>query len=184
MLEITVPEQELYDEEKEEFLTIPKQTLVLEHSLISISKWEAKWKKPYMDDKQPKTTEETLDYIRCMTVQPKKLDPIVYKGLTKENVDAITDYINDPMTATTISHYGPKKLGKKETITSELIYYWMVAQNVPTEYEMWHINRLMTLLEICAIKNDPNPKKMSRSAIGKQNRALNAARRAKYHTKG
>lgn len=182
MLEITVPEHEFYDEYKEEFFTIKEQTLVMEHSLVSISKWEAKWKKPYMSSE--KTPEEALDYIRCMTVSPKKVNPLVYRALTQENADAIEAYINDPMTATTINVNGHRKVGRKETITSELVYYWMTAQNVPIEFEKWHINRLLTLLEVCAIKNDPNPKKMSRSAVGKQNRALNAARRAKYNTRG
>lgn len=152
----------------------------MEHSLISISKWEAKWKKPYFSE--DKTLEEVLDYFRCMTVTPQKVDPIVYRSLSKENIERISEYINDPMTATTIKEV--KKSNRREIITSEIIYYWMIAQQIPIEFEKWHINRLMTLIKVCAIKNDPNQKKMSRSAIAKQNRALNKARRAKYGTRG
>lgn len=184
MLHIQVPATEFFDEDTQEFFEIKGQTLVMEHSLISISKWEAKWKKPYFSDKKDdKTPEEVFDYLRCMTVSPQKVDPAVYKSLSKENIQQITDYINDPMTATTITEYS-RPGHKRQVVTSELIYYWMVAQNIPTEYEKWHINRLLTLIRICSIKNDPNPKKMRKSDIARQNHALNAARRAKYGTKG
>lgn len=182
MLRITVPAREYYDEAKEEFVNVKEQTLVMEHSLISISKWEAKWKKPYLS-KDNKTVEEIYDYLRCMTVSPVSVDPIVYRSFTKENMDKVAEYINDPMTATTINDINRGRRGR-EIVTSEIIYYWMIAQNIPTEYEKWHLNRLMTLIRVCAIKNDPNQKKMSRSAIAKQNRAINAARRKKYGTKG
>ena len=182
MLHISVPAHEFYDESLEEFVEVKEQTLIMEHSLISISKWEAKWKKPYLS-KEKKTPEETLDYLRCMTVNPSKVSPLVYRALTSENMEEIANYINDPMTATTI-HEIPGAPHKNQVVTSEIIYYWMIAQNIPTEYEKWHLNRLMTLIRVCAIKNDPNPKKMSRSAIARQNRAINAARRAKYGTKG
>lgn len=183
MLQITVPAREFFDEEKQEFFELKEQHLVLEHSLISISKWEAKWKKSYFNS-DDKTQEEVLDYLRCMTVSPQSVNPLVYRVLTPENLKDITDYINDPMTATTINDSGMKKGRGRQVVTSELVYYWMIAQNIPTEYEKWHINRLLTLIRVCSIKNDPNPKKMSRSAIAKQNRAINAARRAKYGTKG
>lgn len=181
MLHITVPAREYFDEDTQEFFETKAQTIIMEHSLISISKWEAKWKKPYFSE--DKTDEEVLDYLRCMTVTPQNIDPNIYKALTKENVDEITDYINDPMTATTITD-NQNHSGRKQVITSELIYYWMIAQNIPIEFEKWHINRLLTLIRVCSIKNDPNPKKMNRSAVAKQNRAINAARRAKYKTKG
>lgn len=183
MLRITVPASEYYDEAHEEFVTTKEQTLVMEHSLISLSKWEAKWKKPYLSDSE-KTTEEILDYLKCMTIGPVP-DDLVYRSLTKENIEEIEAYIKDPMTATTIRN--PEGRGpNREIITSEIIYYWMIAQNIPTEYEKWHLNRLMTLIQVCAIKNDPDKhkRKMSRGAIMRQNRALNAARRAKYGTKG
>lgn len=182
MLHITVPAHEYFNEETQEFSEIKECSLVMEHSLISISKWEAKWKKPYFSDDK-KTDEETLDYLRCMTISPQNADLNLYRSLTRENFDEISRYIDDPMTATTIVDNHPKS-GRKQIITSELIYYWMIAQNIPTEYEKWHINRLLTLIKVCSIKNDPNPKKMNRGAIARQNRALNAARRAKYGTRG
>lgn len=181
MLHITVPASEFYDESKEEFVEIKEQTLTMEHSLISISKWEAKWKKPYLSDDK-KTTEELLDYFRCMTITPSKVDPLVYRSMTPENLQEISDYIQDPMTATTIN--SNRRGGKREVWTSEIIYYYMIAQNIPVEFEKWHINRLIMLIQVCAIKNNPNQKKMSRSEIAKQNRAINAARRKKYGTRG
>ena len=181
MLRITVPAREYYDEKTEEFVEVKEHTLTMEHSLISVSKWEAKWKKPYIS-KVPKTQEEILDYLRCMTIGPEP-DPIVYRSLTKENIDKITTYINDPMTATTITEY-QKKRGSREVITSEIIYYWMIAQQIPTEYEKWHLNRLMTLIRVCSIKNDPKQHKMSKREILNQNHAINAARRKRYGTKG
>lgn len=181
MLHIVVPANEYFDEDRQEFFSTKEQTLVMEHSLISISKWEAKWKKPYFSE--DKTDEEVLDYLRCMTITPQKIDPVIYKMLSKDNVDKITAYINDPMTATTIVDQ-QKSSRRKQVVTSELIYYWMIAQNIPIEFEKWHINRLLTLIRVCSIKNDPNPKKMSKSSIAKQNRAINAARKAKYKTRG
>lgn len=181
MLHITIPASEYFDEQKQEFFELKEQTLLMEHSLISISKWEMKWKKPYFSE--DKTEEEVLDYLRCMTISPQNVDPMVYRSLSKENADKITEYIGDPMTATTITNY-QKNSGRKQVITSELVYYWMIAQNIPPEYEKWHINRLLTLIQVCSIKNDPNPKKMNRSSIAKQNRAINAARKARYGTRG
>lgn len=181
MLRIKIPAREYYDELTSEFVTIKEQTLVMEHSLISISKWESKWKKPYLSNKN-KTEEEMYDYLRCMTISPSSVDPVIYRSLTKEALDSIADYINDSMTATKFNEQNRSQ--SREIITSEIIYYWMIAQNIPTEYEKWHLNRLMTLIRVCAIKNNPNQKKMSRSAIAKQNHAINSARRKKYGTKG
>lgn len=182
MLRIVVPACEFYDESKEEFIEVKEQTLLMEHSLISISKWEAKWKKPYLE-KGNKTEEEIYDYFRCMTVNPNQVDPLVYRMLTKENLDDIAAYIEDPMTATTFSNNGQPS-GRHEIMTSEIIYYYMIAQNIPVEFEKWHINRLLVLIRVCAIKNDPHPKKMSKAAIAKQNRSLNAARRKRLGTRG
>lgn len=181
MLHITVPALEFFDEIKQEFVNTKETTLVMEHSLISISKWEAKWKKSYFSSE--KTNEEVLDYFRCMTILPQKVDPIVYRGLSKENIEKISEYINDPMTATTIKETKQPR-GRQEIVTSELVYYWMIAQQIPIEFEKWHINRLLTLIKVCAIKNDPHTKKMSKSAIMRQNRELNKARRARLGTKG
>lgn len=180
MLTIVIPESENYDPVKNEFITIKKQTLVLEHSLISLSKWESKWHKPYLS-KDNKTEEELLDYIRCMTISTA-VDPRVYLVLSTDNLKAIFDYIGDPMTATTIKK--SKNSSSKEIITSEIIYYWMVALNIPFEpCQKWHLNKLLTFIEVCSIKNQP-PKKMSKGDIYRRNSSLNAARRSKYGTRG
>ena len=180
MLTIVIPERELWDEEREELVSVKEQTLQLEHSLVSLSKWESKWKKPFLT-KEDKTPEETIDYIRCMTLTPN-VKPEVYKCLTHDNIAKINNYISDPMTATTINMQGLSK-GGKEIVTSELVYYWMVALNIPFECQKWHLNRLITLIQVCNVKNTP-PKKMSKRDIMSRNAALNAARRKKYNSKG
>lgn len=182
MLSITIPEsQELWDEKKQEFTSEREITLQLEHSLISLSRWESKWHKPFYS-KEPMTSEETLDYIRCMTLSPKNLGAEVYLRLTQENVDEILAYIHDSMTATTFRNDENRSIGR-EIITSELIYYWMIALQIPVEFEKWHLNRLITLIRVCEIKNTP-PKKRSREEILRHNAALNAARRKQLGTKG
>jgi hypothetical protein len=180
MLQITVPAAELWDERNERFIRTRKQTLQLEHSLVSISKWESKWCKPFLSTDK-KTTEETIDYIRCMTLT-QNVNPNVYVALTNENINQVDDYIGAPMTATTFSNnQGGKK--SREIITAELIYYWMIALQIPMKCEKWHINRLLTLIRVCNIKNQP-PKKMSQSEIARQYADLNAARRKQLNTKG
>ena len=181
MLEITIPGTEEWDENKEEFITTKETTLRLEHSLVSLSKWESRWCKPFLDSKD-KTIEETLDYIRCMTLT-QNVDPNVYYGLTSENVQQVEDYISAPMTATTISRRNNKTFAPKETITSELIYYWMIALNIPFECQKWHLTRLITLIEVCNIKNSP-PKKLSRNELLMRNTELNAQRRKALNSKG
>lgn len=184
MLHLQVDGRELFDESKNEFIQLKPQTLVMEHSLLSIAKWESKWKKPFLDDKDKKTTKEYLDYFRCMTISPK-VDPFIYNYLSKKNIEDIKNYIDDDHTATTFNVNGMlhgSNRGRK--ITSELVYYWMIANNIPTEYEKWHFGRLWALIRICRIENDPKKHKMSKSAIMRQNHELNAARRAQYHTKG
>ena len=181
MLEIVIPATEGYDEVKEEFTIIyPEQTLRLEHSLVSLSKWEAKWNKPFLS-KQTKTFEETMDYVKCMTIT-QNVDPTVYYRLTNAHMEQINKYIELPMTATTFVDAGGKG-GNGELVTSELIYYWMVSLNIPFECQKWHLNRLLTLIRVCNVKNQP-PKKMSKSEIMSQNAALNAARRKQLNTKG
>lgn len=173
-----VPER--WDDEKEEFLEAITTTLQLEHSLISLSKWESKWCKPFYS-KTAKTYEETIDYIKCMTLT-KNVDPTVYDKLSKDNVDAINKYIEAPMTATYVSEKnGGKSSG--EQITSELIYYWMIALNIPFECQKWHINRLLMLIKVCNVKNQP-PKKMSKKQLMSRNASLNAARKKRLNTKG
>lgn len=181
MLSLKIPKTEYYDEEKNEFVTVNEQVLKLEHSLISISKWESKYCKPFLT-KVPKTIEETLYYIECMNTNPRS-DPRVYLSITNEMMDEINAYIDAPMTATTISNPGSGR-GKKEQLTSELIYYYMIEAGVPIELEKWHLNRLLTLLNVIGIKRDPHAKKMSKGQVMRHNASLNAARRRAMHSKG
>ena len=180
MLKIIIPSTEMWDEVNEKFVYSKEQVLQLEHSLVSLSKWESKWCKPFLS-KENKTFEETIDYIRCMTINQQVPDE-VYNCLTGENIREINEYISAPMTATRFSNDVMGK-GSREQITSELIYYWMIALNIPFECQKWHINRLLTLIRVCNIKNQPS-KKMSRREIMSRNTALNAARRKKLRTNG
>lgn len=186
MLQIIIPAREasdLWDEKNEEFIPIPatkEQTLQLEHSLLSLSKWESKWCKPFFT-KEEKTNEEIIDYIRCMTITTN-VKPDVYYYLSKENISEVIKYIDAPMTATTLPKQ--KRGGiNREQVTSELIYYWMIALNIPFECQKWHLNRLLTLIRVCEIKNEP-PKKMSIGEIMSRNRSLNAARKKRLNTHG
>ena len=180
MLRITVPGTEMFDEKNERFIQTKDTLLKLEHSLLSISKWESKWCKPFLGKTKEDvlTSEEMLDYIRCMTLNdvPKS----VYNALTPQNMTDIKNYISHPMTATTVSNLETSK--RREIVTSELIYYWMIAYQIPFECEKWHINRLLMLIKVCNAMN--NPKKMSKRDLATRNRALNAARRKALHTKG
>lgn len=181
MLQITIPAVEGWDEAKQEFVPAKKeQTLQLEHSLVSLRKWESKWCKAFLS-KQEKTYEETLDYIRCMTLT-QNVDPEVYTRLTRENIEAINAYIEAPMTATYFSEQGRGRTSSEQT-TAELIYYWMISLNIPVEFQKWHLNSLLALIKVCNIKNQP-PKKMSKRAIMSRNAALNEARRKQYNTTG
>lgn len=182
MLEIVVPlTPEYWDEKKQEFVDAKTITLQLEHSLLSVSKWESKWCKSFISSSKKLSDEEILDYIMCMTLN-KNVPSSAYDHLTPRNVKDIEKYISAPMTAT---YFSESKNGKtsRETITSELIYYWMVALNIPFECQKWHLNRLLTLIRVCNIKNQP-PKNMSKKDIMRRNTALNAARRKQFNTKG
>jgi hypothetical protein len=183
MLEIKVMlSPEGWDEEKQEFVEPKIQTLKLEHSLVSLSKWESKWRKPFLTDKE-KTPEESLDYIKFMTLT-QNVDPDVYNYISQENMNEIRDYIGAELTATTFSQdKNSKGRLNGEQITSELVYYWMVALQIPFECQKWHLSRLITLVKVCNIKNQP-PKKMSRSELASRNRSLNAARRQRLNSKG
>lgn len=184
MLEIIVSGQEFYDDSKEEFIQTKDQKLLLEHSLISLSKWEAAHQKPFLARNVEKTDEELIDYIRCMTLT-HNVNPLVYRFLTPENVKEISDYINSPMTATWFSEAKVKAkspVKSRETPTSELIYYWMIACNIPMECERWHLNRLLTLIRVCSVKNSNG--KMSKKDQLAYNRELNKARRAQLKTTG
>lgn len=181
MLVITVQGVEGWDEQKEEFVSAkPPVCLQLEHSLISLAKWESKWEKPFLS-KEQKTVEETIDYIRCMTLNPN-VPADVYDRLSSQNFRDVHAYIDAKRSATTIRE-DQKGHRSTETVTSELIYYWMVALQIPFECQKWHLNRLLMLIRVCNVKNQP-PKKQSQRSILKQNAALNAARRRRTHSKG
>lgn len=182
MLELTIPAKEWLNERDNTFVGHGETKLLLEHSLLSLSKWEAKWKKPYLNPKsKDRRPEEFIDYVRCMTIN-KGVSDLVYFNLGPKMIRRITDYISDPMTATTFNR--PRgRTSKEERVTSELIYYWMITYGIPVEFEKWHLNRLLTLIDVCAIKSNPD-KKMSKNEIYKQNTALNKVRRAQRHSKG
>ena len=179
VLTIVVPGGEAFNEAESQFITVKGRELQLEHSLVSISKWESKWKKSFIATTN-KTDAEIKDYVRCMTIS-QNVDPNIYKMLTRKNIEVINKYINDPMTATTFK----KKNGSaaSQIITSEIIYYWMISLEIPMECQKWHLNRLLTLIRVCDEKNQPG-KKMSTKDIMRQNRSLNAARKARHGTRG
>jgi hypothetical protein len=180
MLTITVPGVQSYDEKLEQFVTVGDMTLELEHSLISLSKWESEFEKPFLG-KSEKTSEEVLAYVGCMILTPNPPGDIL-QSLSKENLEAINTYMDRKMTATWFSEQ-PGAPKSREVITSELVYYWMTVFQIPFECETWHLNRLFTLIRICNIKQ-AKPKKMSRSEIAARNRELNAQRKAQLGTRG
>lgn len=179
MLKITIPATEQYDAVNNLFYNIKEQTLVLEHSLVSLAKWESKWHKPFIS-KDKKTIEEMIDYIRCMTLT-QNVDPLVYNCINQSNIEEVEAYIDSSMTATTFAKSNAPQ--NREVITAELIYYWMIALSIPFECQKWHLNRLFTLIRVCSIKNSPS-KKMSKREIMSRNRALNEARRKARNSKG
>ena len=180
MLRITIPAVEEWDEVTEQFIQAKEQTLCLEHSLVSLSKWESKWNKAFLSNK-PKTDEEVLDYIKCMTIT-QNVPPDTYNRLSRENLEEINQYIEAPMTATVVNEDGTAKKSR-EIVTAELIYYWMIALNIPWECQKWHLNRLITLVKVCNVKNSP-PKKRSARDIMSRNAKLNAARRKQFNSRG
>lgn len=180
MLQVTIPGQEYYDEVNNMFYNKKSVVLNLEHSLISVSKWESKWHKPFLDTPDL-STEQIIDYIKCMTLN--KVDDDVYLRMTNENIEEIYDYINNPMTATWFNESLSNKSVSHKIITSEILYYDMIAMNIPFECEKWHLNRLITLIRVCAEKNNP-PKKMNRQEMLSRRNQLNEQRKAKYHTNG
>ncbi len=180
MLKLTIPGTEYFNEETETFETVGDIELELEHSLLSLSKWESKFKKPFLSS-DGKSIDETLEYIKAMIISP--IYPFdIFLRLDQDSINKINEYIESTESATTFGEM-PDRKGRGETITSELIYYWMVAFQIPFECETWHLNRLFALIRICNIKNT-KPKKMSRREIASRNRDLNAQRRAQYNSTG
>ena len=180
MLTITVGSTQSFDDEKQEFVDEGGVELQLEHSLVSLSKWESEFEKPFLG-KEAKTTEEILSYVRYMLLTQNPPEDFSQK-LSKENLEAINAYIERKMTATWFSDQ-PGAPSSREVITAELIYYWMTVFNIPFECETWHLNRLFTLIRICNVKQ-AKPKKMSRAEIAARNRELNAQRKSQLGTKG
>lgn len=182
MLKIIVPGEEGFDETTNKFLKLSKDVeLKLEHSLVSLSKWESKWKKPFIG-RDDRTTEETIDYIKCMTIT-QNVDDSVYDRLSVKNIKQVIDYINDPMTATTITS-SDRQQEETKVITSERIYCWMFSLGIPMECQKWHLNRLIMLIRVCSIEMNPNKKTMSKNEIYSQNKRLNELRRKAMRSKG
>lgn len=172
-LKVVVPGGEFFDSKTEEFITVKPATLIMEHSLLSISKWEEKWHVPFIKGPDPRSDEKTnemwLDYFRCMVISPKSVDMKTLSAIPLKEQKRIAKYIEASNTASSVSDIGETK-GRKEQITSELIYYWMIAYQIPVEFEKWHLSRLIMLIRICQRKNEP-PKKQSQAE-----RSLNYAR--------
>lgn len=183
MLTITINSVEMYDEVSKEFISSDETILQLEHSLVSLSKWESKWEKPFLGNEE-KTNEQTLDYIKAMTISGD-VSPEVYDHISSKNFKEISEYIDSKMSATWFNDKQTTGAGssKKEVITSEIIYYWMISLNIPFECQYWHLNRLLTLIKVCNQKNTPE-KKMSKQELIARNRALNEQRKAQLNSQG
>lgn len=180
MLTITVPAVELFDEAKSEFIDLPEVTLSLEHSLVSLSRWESKWKKSFLFAKD-KTSDEIHGYIQAMCLD-ENIPAGVFARLTRDNYESINEYINEQMTATTFAEM-PNQRASRDIVTAELIYYWMIALQVPVECESWHLNRLMALIKVANLKNQP-AKKMGKNQMLAERARLNEERKAKYGSSG
>ena len=180
MLRIKIPAAELWDEKTGTFIHTKEQTLQLEHSLVSISKWESRWNKEFLSKKE-KSMVETIDYIKCMTLT-QNVDPLVYQCITNSHIDAVNAYIEAPMTASTVKEEKGGPINRQQ-ITSELIYYWMTAYHIPFECQKWHLNRLLMLIRICNAENKP-PKKRSKRDLYRHHAEVNAANRKKFNSKG
>lgn len=179
MLELTIEGKEGWNEKTEEFVKVPTVMLRLEHSLLSVSKWEQKWHKPFLVPNPDRTPDENRDYVRCMSLAPFS-DDVLYR-LTPDHHRQINDYINDPATATTTKT--KRSRASNQFISSELIYARMVEFQIPFSAEKWHLNRLLKLIEVLANNQKP-AKKMPKREIYSQNAAINAARKAQYNTRG
>lgn len=180
MLTIELAEQETYNDETQEFVTLPALTVHLEHSLVSLSKWESIHEKPFLA-KDEKTDAEVASYIECMILAPEDSAGLIGR-FTPGDVSRINAYIDAKMSATWFSDKKDNR-HSNEIITSEVIYYWMVAFQIPFEAQHWHLNRLLTLIKVCNAKNK-SPKKMTRAEVANRNRTLNEQRKAMLNTRG
>lgn len=180
MLTITIPDTELFNEMNQEFETEPGAVVELEHSLVSLSKWESKWEKPFLGP-ETKSTDEALGYVEAMVLTPN-LPARILENLQSDHLETINDYINQKMTASWFKE-DPNKRPGREVITAEIIYYWMISLQIPFECQTWHLNRLLTLIRVCQQKNAPQ-KKMGRAEMIQERRRLNEERRAQYGTRG
>ncbi len=181
MLHVDIPDVELYDEINNEFKIRKGASITMEHSLLSLSKWESKWHKPFLTE-EPKTLEETLDYYRCMTIT-QNANPEIYKNINSKIMSQIDAYMGDPMTATTFNNLSNGGRDSGSFITAEIIYYWMISLNIPFECQKWHLNRLITLIRVVSAKNAP-AKKVPKQELLERQRRLNAERKAKFKTSG
>lgn len=182
MLELSFPSFEGYDDIEECFFTIEGRVIHLEHSLSSLAKWESKWRVPFMqyEGTEPKTIEQMVDYVRCMTLDDD-VDPRLYSLVDTKMLNYVIEYINEPMTATWFKETGSRR--NRSIVTAEVIYYWMVTLQIPFECQYWHLNRLLTLIRVCNEKNAPS-KKMRKSSQLRQQAELNAKRKAQHRTHG
>ena len=187
MLEISIPPQEILNNDTYEIIQVPGVDLTLEHSLVSLKKWEEKWHIPFLKKDPPKTPEQLRDYVKCMTINSKVVNPIIYDYIPKDIMDKIAAYIENPMTAT---WFGINKTNKSQDnmidnriITAELIYYWMICLNIPVEFQKWHLNQLITLIRVCNEENKP-PEKRSKMEMMQERKMLNEYRKKQYNTKG
>ncbi len=183
MLLLDIPNGELWDEAQQRFIYTNEQTLRLEHSLVSISKWESIYNKPFVKNKEM-TFEETISYIQCMTLN-QHVSANVYKSITKEHIKQVNHYIDSPSTATKFSKHALTSSSptSNEEITAELLYYQMIALNIPMECQKWHLNRLLTLIKLCNLKNQPQEKRRAKDIMS-ENARINAERRKRYNSKG
>lgn len=180
MYTLEVPNKTLWNDRTQEFVDVVGKTIKLEHSLVSLARWESKWHTYYLNNEKL-TAEQKLDYIRCMTIT-QDVDPNLYYAITPEQQKDIHDYINDPMTGTVFSNKSTSSVNSR-FITNEVIYSWMFANNIPIECQKWHLNRLLTLIRVCNEEKQP-PKKKTQREIMEEQRARNKARRAALGTKG
>lgn len=188
MLKISIPPQEIINNDTYDIIQVPGADLTLEHSLVSLKKWEEKWHIPFLKKDPPKTPEQLRDYVKCMTINSKVVDPIIYDHIPKYIMDEIAAYIENPMTATWFSdRFGNKKPQNEalddKIITAELVYYWMICLNIPVEFQKWHFNQLITLIRVCNEENKPPEKRNKREIIDEYKR-INEIRKKQYNTKG